>query len=274
VLGIRESRPRSRSSITVCSTATACSKASASTRAGFSSPICTFAGCTIPLAPSRWGVGLEARKGQPIGVLVGNGFLRDQSGRLILRQGKPLPDTVAGPRVLGATAPSWTGGLANTVRFRWVELSALLTARMGGHVFSASNYWGATSGSLEETSFRPDTGMLIAGVDAATGNANTQHVTTEDYYHALRAIPERWVYDGNVIKLREARLSVTLPLRIVPGFRTQSIRTSFIGRNLLMWTKAPNIDPETAVSVWGFQGFELGQLPTTRSVGFQITVTP
>jgi len=229
---------------------------------------------SIPLAPSRWGVGLEARKGQPIGVLVGNGFLRDQSGRLILRQGKPLPDTVAGPRVLGATAPSWTGGLANTVRFRWVELSALLTARMGGHVFSASNYWGATSGSLEETSFRPDTGMLIAGVDAATGNANTQHVTTEDYYHALRAIPERWVYDGNVIKLREARLSVTLPLRIVPGFRTQSIRTSFIGRNLLMWTKAPNIDPETAVSVWGFQGFELGQLPTTRSVGFQITVTP
>ena len=80
-------------------------------------------------------------------------------------------------------------------------------------MFSAGNYWGATSGSFEETSFRPDTGLLIAGVDAVTGNANTQHVTTEDYYHALRAIPERWVYDANVIKLRDARLSVTLPLR-------------------------------------------------------------
>jgi TonB-dependent SusC/RagA subfamily outer membrane receptor len=229
---------------------------------------------SIPLAPARWGVGLEARKGQPLGVLVGNRFLRDQSGRLILRQGRPLPDTVAGPRVLGTSSPSWTGGLSNTVRFGWVEVSALLTARMGGHVFSASNYWGATSGSLDETAFRPDTGLLIAGVDAATGNANTQHVTTEDYYHALRAIPERWVYSANVVKLREARLSVNVPLRVVPGFRTQAIRASFIGRNLLMWTKAPNIDPETAVSVLGFEGFELGQLPTTRSVGFQITITP
>jgi hypothetical protein len=41
-----------------------------------------------------------------------------------------------------------------------------------------------------------------------------------------------------------------------------------------MWSKAPNIDPETAVSTWGIQGFELGQLPTTRSVGVQITITP
>src|SRR6185503_16653901 len=155
---------------------------------------------SIPLAPSRWGVGLEARKGQPVGVLVGNGFLRDKSGRLILRQGRPLPDTVAGPRILGTTSPSWTGGLSNSVRFGWVEVSALLTARMGGRVFSATNFWGVTSGSFDETAFRPDTGLLIAGVDAVTGNANTQHVTTEDYYHALRAIPERWVYDANVAK--------------------------------------------------------------------------
>jgi hypothetical protein len=41
-----------------------------------------------------------------------------------------------------------------------------------------------------------------------------------------------------------------------------------------MWTKAPNIDPETALSASSFQGFELGQLPTTRSLGFQISITP
>ena len=65
--------------------------------------------------------------------------------------------------------------------------------------------WGATSGSLAETAFRPDTGLLIAGIDAATSAANTRHVTTEAYYHSLRAITERWVYDASVIKLREAQ---------------------------------------------------------------------
>jgi hypothetical protein len=193
---------------------------------------------------------------------------------LILSQGRPLPDTLTGAKVLGTTAPSWTGGMTNTIRYGWLEMSALLSARMGGKVFSATNLWGATSGSLAETAFRPDTGLLITGIDAATGAANTKHVTTEDYYHALRAIPERWVYDANVVKLREARLSATFPLHSVPGFRTQTVRTSLIGRNLLMWTKAPNIDAETALSASSFQGFELGQLPTTRSLGLQITITP
>jgi hypothetical protein len=209
-----------------------------------------------------------------VAAIVGNGYLRDKSGRLILRQGRPLPDTLSGPKVLGVTAPSWTGGLTNSVRFGWVEVSALLSARMGWKVFSATNMWGATSGSFEETAFRPDTGLLVVGVDAVTGNANTQHVSTEDYYHALRAIPERWVYDANVIKLRELRFSATFPLRAIPGFRTQAIRTSLVGRNLVMWTKVPNVDPETALSSSGFQGFELGQLPTTRSLGLQLSITP
>src|SRR5207237_10404875 len=141
--------------------------------------------------------------------------------------------------------------------------AALWRERMGVNVFSGTNRWGASSGSMEETAFRADTGLLIVGVDAATGNANTQHVSTEDYYHALRGIPERWVYDANVVKLREARISVMVPLHALPGLRTQSIRTSLIGRNLWMWTKAPNIDPETAISATSYQGFELGQLPTT-----------
>ena len=231
-------------------------------------------GQAIPLSPLRWGAGLEARKGEPYAAIVGNGFLRDKSGRLILSKGRPLPDTLSGRKVLGYTAPGWSGGITNSVRYGWLEMSALVSARMGGKIFSATNLWGATSGSLDETAFRPDTGLLISGIDAVTGAANTQHVTTEEYYHALRAIPERWVYDASVVKLREARISVTVPLHGVPGFRAQSLRGSVIGRNLLMWTKAPNIDPETAVSTSTFQGFELGQLPTTRSLGFQLTITP
>ena len=229
---------------------------------------------SIALTPSRWGASLQARSGEAFAAIVGNRYLRNQSGQLLLNKGLPLPDTVGGAKVLGTTAPSWTGGLSNTVHVGWFDVSALLSARMGGKVFSATNLWGLTSGSFEETADRPAAGILIEGVDAATGTANATRVSTEDYYHALRAIPERWVYDASALKLQEARISATFPLRSVPGFRAQSIRTSVVARNLFMWSKAPNIDPETAVSTWGTQGFELGQLPTTRSLGVQVTITP
>jgi hypothetical protein len=69
-------------------------------------------------------------------------------------------------------------------------------------------------------------------------------------------------------------LTYELPLRFVPGYREQLARVSIVGRNLFTWAKAPNIDPETALSVGAFQGFEMGQLPTTRSFGVQLVVTP
>ncbi len=229
---------------------------------------------SIALTPSRFGVDLEARTGQPLGVIVGDGFLRNQSGALILANGLPLPDTLTGPKTLGDATPSWTGALSNRITYGWLEVSALVDASFGGRIFGATNMLGATSGVLAETAFRPDSGLLIAGVDATSGQANTQHVTTEAYYHALRLIPERWVYDASFAKLREARATATVPARFVPGFRVQTIRVSLIGRNLWMWANAPNIDPEMALSAIGFQGLELGQLPTVRSVGVQLTITP
>ena len=52
------------------------------------------------------------------------------------------------------------------------------------------------------------------------------------------------------------------------------MKTALVGRNLAMWSKVKHIDPETAFSTSNQQGIEMGQLPTTRSIGFQISVTP
>jgi hypothetical protein len=90
----------------------------------------------------------------------------------------------------------------------------------------------------------------------------------------LAAIQERWLYDASVVKLRDLRLTVALPLRMLPVFSAQSFRATLIGRNLAMWTRVPNIDPETALSASSFQGVEMGQLPTARSIGLQLSITP
>jgi hypothetical protein len=49
---------------------------------------------------------------------------------------------------------------------------------------------------------------------------------------------------------------------------------SLVARNVYTWAKAPNIDPETIFSPYQLPGIEMGQLPTVRSVGVQLTVTP
>jgi len=171
-------------------------------------------------------------------------------------------------------APSWTGSLSSTVRYWNLELSGLLDIHRGGSVFSATNLWGMSSGTFQETAFRPDTGIIIAGVDATTGKANTQHVTTEAYYHALRGIAEPWVYDAGFVKLRDLRLTFALPLRSLPVMTAQSVRVSLIGRNLALWTNVPNVDPETALSAGSLQGIEMGQLPSARSFGLQLSIAP
>ena len=228
---------------------------------------------SLALGPSRWGLTVEARPGQPLGVLRGLRLQRDASGSLVLRNGIPVGDSAAGPQQLGVGQPSWSFGLGNTIRYRWVSLSAQADARVGGQLFSATNMIGTYSGTLSSTAFRPDTGLLIAGVDAATGKANTRHASAQDYYHALGSIPEPWVYSATFLKLREARISATVPT----GFASlpfESIRASIVGRNLRMWSKSPNIDPEAVFSSYQLQGVEMGQLPTTKSIGVEITIVP
>jgi TonB-dependent SusC/RagA subfamily outer membrane receptor len=227
----------------------------------------------VALGPSIFGLDVEARPGYALGALVGFGYKRDPSTHaLLLDDGHPVPDSK--PRVLGTMAPDWSGGVSTTVHKGIVEISALVDGRFGGSIFSTTNLRGITSGSFAETGFRPDSGLLIAGVDAATGKPNTQRVSAQDYYHSLGAIQEAWVYDASFVKLRDVRLTVVFPLRSWPVLTAQSIRASLIARNLAMWSKAPNIDPETALSTTTLQGVELGQLPTARSIGVQVSLTP
>jgi TonB-dependent SusC/RagA subfamily outer membrane receptor len=232
------------------------------------------AGTTAVLASGPGGLLVQARVGEPLASITGTRFRRDAAGGLLLRDGVPLPDVAAGAQLLGSSAPDWIGGATSSLRYRSLEVSVLVDARVGGKVFSVSNQAGAYAGVLAETAFRPDSGLLLAGTDVVTGASNLVHASTEAYYHALGGITERWVYDASYAKLREARLDIELPVQSLPYFRGQSARLTFIGRNLALWSKAPNIDPETVLSTSPLSGVEMGQLPTARSLGVQLTLAP
>jgi hypothetical protein len=232
------------------------------------------AGSSLALGPSFMGLSVQARPGQPLGVLVGFRQLRDAStGSPILRNGLPLPDSVGGPVVLGIAQPRFTFGLHNAVHYGWVSISASADGHVGGSLFSATNLSGSSSGTLASTEFRPDSGLLIVGIDATTRQANTRHVSTQDYFHALGRIQEPWVYSASYWKLRDLRLSFDFRpnYRVVPFDRVQ---VSIVGRNLYMWAKVPNVDPEAIDSPYAPRGVEFGQLPSAKTVGFQLTILP
>ncbi|HJQ19491.1 MAG TPA: TonB-dependent receptor, partial [Gemmatimonadaceae bacterium] len=263
---------------------------------------------TVALGPSHWGLTVEARKGYPYGAMFGVGFLRcgdysfdpattsateqarltalknattacpadgSANGELLLSsKGYPLPEPASAKRVLGVYTPDWTGGIDNTFHFRGVDFGFLVDTRQGGNIYSTGNMWGSYAGVLKSTEFRPDTGYLIAGWNRTTKTQNATHVRAEDYYHNLYPIQEAWIYDASFVKLREARIGFAIPQRFIRQANLSNARLSIVGRNLALWTKVPNIDPESAFSATNMQGIEMGQMPTARSIGFQLSVTP
>lgn len=230
---------------------------------------------TVALGPTHWYLSVEARKGYPYGAMFGVGYLRDSATHeLLLDEGLPQAEPSSKKRVLGVYTPDWTGGVDNTFHYRGIDFGFLIDTRQGGNIYSTGNMWGSYAGVLSNTAFRPDTGIVIKGIDQATGQQNTTHVRTEDYYHSLYPIQEAWIYDASFVKLREARIAFNIPQRFLRGTTIRNARLAIVGRNLALWTDVPNIDPETAFSSTNLQGVEMGQIPTARSVGFQLTVTP
>ena len=118
-----------------------------------------------------------------------------------------------------------------------------------------------------------DPGITVRGVNA-DGTPNTTVVTAEQYNHALYGIHEAHVFDASWLKLRELRLGYRVPSRFAGRVGMSAMSIALVGRNLWLSTDVPHIDPETAYSTGNAQGFEFGQLPSTRSFGFQVHVTP
>ncbi|MEO6527708.1 MAG: SusC/RagA family TonB-linked outer membrane protein [Gemmatimonadaceae bacterium] len=236
-------------------------------------------GLTVITVPGgQWGTNLQARVGEPYGQLFGPAFLRDSAtGQLLTSGGFPQ----RGPnKVLGNINPNWVGGWSNELRYKSVALNVLLDMRSGGQAFSVGNMWGTYAGtlatSLEGREVDWDKpGLTVQGIDAKTRQANTTVVTSEDYRHSIYPVTEPYIYNSGFVKLRETRLSWEVPSRLLTKARIAQLNLALVGRNLMTWTDYPNYDPENSTNTGNAgQGFEMGALPTTKSIGINVTVTP
>lgn len=254
---------------------------------------------------------LEAQVGMPLGQLVGLGFQRDDAGNIIHENGLPLMTT---EKVSAGTwQPDALIGWDNTVNFgRW-EAGMLWFAQIGGQIYSRTHALMATGGAIvgdgdpnldlstldgRETYtitydnngdpvYTPfnenDWGVVGPGVmydDEGNLVENTVEVPTRDYFYAYygngfnRDNIEAATYDATFVKLRELRIGYALPTDLVERIGASKATVSLVGRNLLLFTKVPSIDPET-YSIRGnsfVPGFESTSLPTQRTIGFSVNV--
>jgi len=235
---------------------------------------------------SDWYQNLEARVGQPYGVIYGYKYERDAKGNLMLYNGLP---TTGDQGVIGSIQPKWVGGWNNDFRFGPMQLSFLFDFHRGGKIFSVTNMWGDYTGIFKNSLQGRQVdwnnpGLVVKGTDASTctlagsactdGQPNTTRVTAEQYWESLYYNAEQYTYDDSFVKLRNLRFGADLPVRFASALHASAVNLALIGNNLWTHTKVPNIDPEFSYNTGNAQGFEFATIPNTKSIGFNLRITP
>lgn len=166
---------------------------------------------------------------------------------------------------LGSVLPK--GNLAWRNNFTWRNLNVgfMLSARLGGVVFSRTQAMLDNYGVSEVSAAARDLGYV-------TVNGNDR-VNPESWYSEIAGdttVPQYYTYSATNIRLQEASIGYTIPRKILGNIC--DVRVSLVGRNLWMiYNKAP-FDPETVASTDNFyQGIDYFMMPSLRNIGFNLS---
>jgi hypothetical protein len=226
---------------------------------------------------------IQATPGQPFGNIIGYDYLRTEDGQILLNeQGKFQRATEA--TILGNIQPDWLGGLTNTFTYKGVSVSALIDFRKGGQIFSQSYDDQSAKGMGKFTENR--TNLIAEGVIlGADGKYTPSNIVllAQDYYAGRSAwgdIATDAIIDADYAALREASIGYNIGgSRLLSKTAFKGTRISLIGRNLFYLYrdakfKTMGLSPESAFNTTiSAQGYEAKGIPTTRSIGINLSFT-
>jgi TonB-linked SusC/RagA family outer membrane protein len=226
---------------------------------------------------------------QPVGVLWGGKWARDESGKLIL-DANGFPTAADKEGVIGDPNPNWRGGVVNTFSWKNLSLSFVVETMQGGQMWSGTrgvlyNFGTHADVGNEQTAptnIKDYTGKVIPAGTKFRGNIQDfgagPVALTQPWYTSLGGgfgpVSEQFVYDASWTRLRELTIAYTLRSE---GFRKltklQSVEFSATGRNLMVWTPFVGIDPETNLTgASNGRGLEYFNNPSTRSYLFTLRI--
>jgi TonB-linked SusC/RagA family outer membrane protein len=221
---------------------------------------------------------VEARPGGSMGAIYGRGYERAPDGQIIYQNG--LPVLADGVRYLGSALPSWKASAGTEVSYRQFRLNVLFDSQFGAKAYSMTNAVLAEGGKTKLTLPGRYNGIIGEGVIRnSDGTFRPNDVVAENlatYYtaHYGRDNVEANLFRTDFIKLREMRLDYSLPPALLSKLHLTQASIGVYGRDLFILTHWPAFDPEFGTLNDGTidLGFELGQFPSTRTVGVNLTV--
>lgn len=224
--------------------------------------------------------------GEDWGQLLGGGIKRNAEGIQLVNPATGLFINDA-TKNWGSVVPKITGGFLSNMAYRNFTMGFSLDYQVGGKFFSLSENWGAYSGLSEITAALNDKGknvrddvgdgggVHVVGVSSLDEKtAVDMYVDAQTYFHQFynSQIAEPFIHDLTFVKLREVSLGYNIPIKkigVVSKY-IQGAHLSVVARNpWLIYADAKNFDPSESVNIYG----EDGQLPGTRSLGFNIKLT-
>ncbi len=230
---------------------------------------------------STFAANIEARPGESFGNIVGYPYKRNDAGELVITEnGSFQADEEF--EILGNIQPDWLAGVTNTFSYKGFRLSGLIDIRKGGQMYSFTRYDQTAKGTGKFTEDRDN--LIAEGVvenEDGTYSKNTQVVVGNAYYaqKAWGNIGEEFVLNSDYVSLREASLGYQFSPSILNNTPFTKLELSVVGRNLMYLYRDPkvklmNISPETAFApTAAAQGYEFASIPTTRSIGVNLSIT-
>lgn len=214
-------------------------------------------------------------EGGQYGDLYVRTLKRDESGKLVTEtpEGADYQIPVNGGeqnsdlKYMGNMNSKWNMGWNNTFRYKDLTLSMLIDFRIGGKVVSMTEATLDGYGVSERTGRARDRGYVMReGIKFSNVKAYYDVVGATSFNSVYNV--EDYVYDATNVRMREISLGYTF--RNLFG-QSKNLTLAFIARNLFFFYKDAPMDPDVSMGTGnGLQGFDVFNLPTTRSFGLNV----
>ncbi len=212
---------------------------------------------------------------------------RSPDGKIVYEGG--LPKYINQVVNMGYTGHNWDFGISNIISYKNFTLSFSFDGRIGGKMYNgleAKLYEGgmhkSTANQYRDDAYAGNDTYLGNGVTVTTGSVqydvqgniisdtrkfapNTTKVNYIDWVFAMytNGVDGANLYDKTFVKLREAMVTYNVTPKLLKKTPFKSVNVSVVGRNLLLFSKVPFMDPD------GYEGYELAE-PTYRNIGINL----
>ncbi|TCD08275.1 SusC/RagA family TonB-linked outer membrane protein [Pedobacter frigidisoli] len=221
-----------------------------------------------------------ANVGGSMGDMYGRGYLRAPDGQIVFNPSTGValenPDLI----YLGNTTPQFRFSFGTGITYKQISVTALFDAQLGaiGHSLTFSRM--ASLGKHAITLPGRYNGVIGDGVlQNADGSYRKNDVIATDvaaYYESLYGSgqAEGSIFKTDYLKFREANITYSFKKKFLARLGLNKMTVGAYGRNLFIWSEWPAFDPEFGTLAGSdiIQGFETGQLPSTRTFGARLVV--